>query len=55
MYKNKGSAYEKQTFTKGKQYEYYAESSTWQNHLVEPNEGQYSIFNEKDFIKYFAL
>jgi hypothetical protein len=57
MFKNKGSAYEKEIFTKGKEYEYCAESSTWQNKLVEPNDGtgQYSIFNEEDFIKYFSL
>ena len=57
MFKNKGSAYEKEIFTKGKEYEYFAESSTWQNKLVEPNNGacQYLIFNEEDFVKYFYL
>lgn len=57
IYKNKGSAYEKELFTQGKEYEYCAETSTWQNKIVKPNygTGQYSIFNEEDFAKYFSL
>jgi hypothetical protein len=57
MFKTEGSACEKEIFTKGKEYEYFVESSTWQNKLVKPNDGtgQYLIFNEENFIKYFSL
>ena len=55
MFKNKGSAYEKEIFTKGKEYKYWAEDSTYNNKQVSPNTGNVEYFNEEEFAKYFSL
>lgn len=55
MYKNKGSAYEKEIFTKGKEYRYWVEDSTHNNREVSPNTGKVEHFNEEDFYNYFDL
>jgi hypothetical protein len=57
MHIGKGTTGEREIFTKGKEYDYFPESSTDQDILVEPNDGMghYAIFNQKDFIKCFTL
>jgi hypothetical protein len=55
MFKSKGSAYEKEIFTKGKEYKYWAEDSTYNNKQVSPNTGNVEYFNEEEFVKYFSL
>lgn len=55
MFKNKGSAYEKEIFTKGKDYKYWAEDSTYNIRKVSPNEGMVECFNEEDFVNFFDL
>ena len=55
MFKNKGLACEKEIFTKGKEYKYWSEDSTYNNKHVSPNTGNVEYFNEEEFVKYFSL
>lgn len=53
LYRNIGQATQKEVFSKGKSYNYLERESTWENHIVQPDEGLDSTFNEKEFAMYF--
>ena len=53
--KNKGSAFERQDFTRNKEYEYCTKESFFNHRTVVNNNGDYNCFNEKQFTKYFSL
>lgn len=55
LHRNIGCNNEKQTFKKGDAYVYWYLDSSFNNHQVEPIEGQPIIFNEEQFHKNFTL